>query len=202
MDRAQVEARLADAEQRRREAESSLAEHTERLEKLEEERAELLGRSQLAKQHISDFDAHLTKLHADLAAIELEEARADFEAAVQHRDDAFRKAADVVDALAAAVEELGRARAQVAEAHRVVEHLDPEEQYAVPSEPSTFKDQWQEAEPLVEAELNASLDSRLVEEAVRNPNPLVIEQLPEHLRDLARRRKREMILAAQRARHR
>jgi chromosome segregation ATPase len=202
MDRAEIEARLESAEQRRREAESHLAENAERLERLEEERAELLGRSQLAKQHLRDFDAQLAKLQAELAAIEVEEARAEFEAAVQERDDAFVKAAEAVDGVAAAVEELGRARAHVDEAHRLVTRLDPGEQHAVPPEPSTFEDRWHEAEPLVEAELNARHEVRLVEEAVRDSNPLVIDQLPEHLRDLARRRKRELILAAQRARGR
>jgi hypothetical protein len=72
MDRSEVEAKLAAAEDRRREAEERLAQNLQRLEQLEEERAELLGASAIAKRGLADFDEYREQLHAQLAAIEVD----------------------------------------------------------------------------------------------------------------------------------
>lgn len=191
MNRKEAESKLAVAEARRREAQERIEENAQRLARLEEERVDLLGDSAIAQRGVADFDAYLESIQEELAAIEVDEAHAAFKAAVRERDEALERAAEAVEGLVAAVNRIAAARESVCDTHRRLGTLDPAAPPLVPPEPKIFDEPWQDLAPLVESELDRRLESQIVEAAVQSPNLLVIDQLPEHLRELAWQRKRE-----------
>jgi chromosome segregation ATPase len=202
MERHEVEKRLGTLEARRRDAQERMARSRERLQHLEEERDELLGEAALAQQTLADLEEYEARLQAELARARVEEARGAFAEAVQARDASVGRASEALGALAAALADVEARRRAVTETHRALAALD-EAAPGVPPEPQAFRDQRREAARLVERELDGELrrlEADLVEAAVRSPQPSAIEELPEHLQDVARRRKQA--LTAQPARRR
>jgi chromosome segregation ATPase len=192
-DRKHVETELANSAARQRAAQQQLEAAAERLAQMEEERTELLGQSAIAKQALADFETRQRELEAQLVAIEADEARIGLVEAIAQRDRLVERAADAVQGLVAALADVEEARGKVAEAFSRARALDPSTATALPPEPAIFREGWRALAPVVEAELGRRLEVELVEAAVRSPNMLVIEDLPEHLRELARQRKREQI---------
>jgi hypothetical protein len=201
VDRKEVEGQLVAAETRRREAQARLEQNAERLAQLEDERNRLLGDTAIAKRGVTDFAERVERLRQQLHAVEVDEARIALDAAVRVRDAALARGAEAAESLLAAIEQLTAARTNLAEAHRQLLTIDVTAPKLLPAEPSVYDEQWRALAPLVEVELGVRLDSELVEAAVRNPNPLVVNQLPEHLRELARQRKRDLQRELLRRRH-
>jgi len=194
--RAEVEAKLAEARKRRREAEERLREHEERLEGLEEERELLLGSSALARQALGDLHGYEERLQQELAALQVEEQlREAYAETLRARDNALEQASLAVAAVAAAFEQVDAARADLIEAYRRLRVVAPDAPLALPPEPADFRERWTAIAPLVEQEIGRKLESELIEAAVRSPNYLALEALPEHLRALAMQRRREMTSA-------
>lgn len=185
--RREIEQKLAAAERGRREAEERLRKNADRLAEVEQERAVVLGDSVLAQRAVADFDEHLARLAEELAAVELAEARTVFEQALEVRNQSFVEATKAAGQLVAALASIDEARAAVDEAHRRLRQLD-HEPTPLPPEPSIFEEPWHQLAPLVEAELGRRLESEAVEAVARSMNFLLIEDLPEHLRELARQR--------------
>lgn len=200
MGRNEVEEKIAATEARRREAEEELEEKAARLAELEDERGVLLGEAALAERRAGALHDHLAQLQEELVAVERAEAYAAVDAAVRARDAALARGAEAAHQLSAAIEQIEKARMNLAEAHREVRAKDAGTRMTLPPEPNTFDEHWQALAPLVEAELGIQLESKLVEAAARSSNYLVINHLPEHLRELARQRKRELLRGTQ-ARH-
>ena len=196
MNREEVEGKLAALDLRRREVEKRLEQNAARLEELEQERAALVGNSNLAERAAADYQEHLSRLQAELAAIEAREARDAVRAKVHARDAAIEKGAAIAAQLAAALEQLDAVRTDLREAHQQLRAIDAEAPAVLPPEPTIFDDQWRALAPMVEAELGVRLESELVEAAARSTNFLVIDDLPEHLRELARQRKDDLRRAA------
>jgi hypothetical protein len=195
--REEIAQKLAAAERGRREAEERLRENTERLVEVEHERAAVLGDSALAERALADFDQHLARLAEELAAVEVEEARAAVDQALRRRNDTLDEAANAARQLIAALAAIDEARAEVAEAHRQLRVAD-RQAAPVPPEPSIFDEPWHELAPLVEAELGRRLESEAVEAVARSMNGRLIEDLPEHLRELARQRQQALRLSRKR----
>jgi hypothetical protein len=183
VDRSEVEAKLAAAETGRREAQSKLEQNAERLAQLEDERNRLLGES-------ADLDGYVEELREQLAVVD--EARRALDDAVRARDAALARGAEAAEALLAAIDALTAARTSLNEAHRQLRKVDIETPKALPPEPSLYDEQWRALAPLVEVELGVQLESELVAAAIRNPSPMVLDQLPEHLRELASQQKRDL----------
>jgi len=194
--RAEVEAKLVAAQTRRQEAEERLREHAERLQELEEERESLLGSSALARQALADLEEYEKRLQQELTALRIDELRAAFSESVRARDAALEHASLAVSEVAAAFERVDAARAELAERHRRLREVDPGAPRVVPPEPTDFRERWSAVAPLVEQELGRKLESELVEAAVRSPNVLAFQALPEHLRELAVQRRRDVMHAA------
>lgn len=195
MGRAEAEAKLAAAQTRRREAEDQLRQHEERLEELEDERESLVGATALARQALSDLAEYERRLEQELTALRAEELRAAFSKAVRARDEALNRASIVVAELAESLERVDAARAELTKSQRRLEEAGVAQ--AIPPEPTRFRDRWSAIAPLVEAELGRRLEYELVEAAAQSPNRLAFQSLPEHLRELAIKRRREIIDAAQ-----
>jgi hypothetical protein len=192
MERADVEARLRVAEERRRQAEERLAAQARRLEEIDEERASLLGEAALAERSIADFDAYEEQLRRELHAIAAAEAEDAFRRAIAARDQAVEKAADAVRALVAAVGDLAAARDGALAAHREWLAHDASAPVDVPLEPALFEAAWDAAAETIRAAGDARRQEELVEAAARSFDAGPLNDLPEHLRERARERKRAL----------
>jgi hypothetical protein len=193
MERAEAEAKLAEIAARREQAQEKVTENARLLAALEDQRAELEGQTVLARRAITDYEQYLERLHGELAAIEVEEARSALEAAVAARDRAAEHAAEAARSLRSAHEALQAQRRGVVQAQRDLLALDRSAQVVVPAEEPAYEDAWHELAPLVEDELDVRLDSEIVAAAAKSGNVHEIERLPEHLQVLARERRRELI---------
>ena len=193
MDRKDVEAKLAATEARRRAAEARLQENARRLQRLEEERSALLGDSTIAERSVADFESYQERLRAELAAIEVDEARASLSDAVRARDAALERAARTAAAVVAALDEVEGARTYVTETHHRLRSIDPTASADAPAEPTSFDEHWQIVAPMIERELGRRLESQMVEAAARSRNVTAIDDLPAHLREIARDRRRSLL---------
>jgi chromosome segregation ATPase len=196
MNREEIEGKLVVLDSRRRDAQERLERSAARLEELEQERASLLGDYHLAERAAADYTEHLERMQKELAAVEVSEARDAVRERVDARDAAIEKGAAAAAQLVAAFERLDRARADLRNAHQHLRAIDLEAPKGLPPEPQAFDEQWRGLAPMVEAELRVRLESELVEAAVRSPNTMVMRDLPEHLRELARQRKNDLRQAA------
>jgi hypothetical protein len=199
-DRKTVEQKLASTEARRRDAQAQLEQNAARLAELDEERSVTLGKAKLAEQRAADLEDYLERLRQELAAVEAAEAQQAAQEAVRAREAAVTNAAEAAAQLVVAIERIRSARAKAREAHQRLRALDSRAAKALPPETGEFDEQWRALAPMVEAELNVRLESELVEAAARSSNHLVLESLPEHLRDLAEKRRRDRIDSLRRAR--
>ena len=190
-----VEEKLSILEVRRREAEASLQESVDRLATLEDELAATLGKRKLAERQAADIDEYMERLHRELAAAKVAEARDAVKEAVRVRDVANAEASDAAAELGSAIERIASARDALQEAHKRLRNLDRQAPRTLPPEPCDFDERWRTLAPKVEAELGVRLETELVEAAARSNNYLMVEQLPEHLQELARQRKRDLIAA-------
>jgi hypothetical protein len=200
IDRKSVEEKLASTEARRRDAQAQLEQNAARLAELEEERAATLGKAKLAEQRAADLEVYLERLRQELAAVEVTEAQQAAQDALRARDAAITNAAEAAAQLVIAIEGIRSARANAREAHRRLRALDSRAPKALPPEKGEFDEQWRGLAPMVEAELNVRLESELVEAAARSSNHLIRESLPEHLRELAEKRRRDHLDSRKRAR--
>lgn len=196
MDRREVESKLVNADARRREARERLEQNAARLAELDDERAALVGESRLAERAAADYEEHLTRLRAELAAVEVSEARAAVRGAIEARDARIAEAAAAVSEVLAALERTSSARAELQKAHHHLRTIDADAPKVLPPEPTVFDDRWQRLAPLIEAELGVRLESELLDAAARSANPRAIDDLPEHLRELARQRRNDLHRAA------
>jgi chromosome segregation ATPase len=190
--RTELEEKLAAAETRRREAEERLREHDERLHELEEERESLLGFSALARQALADLDEYQQRLQHELAELRVAELRQAFADAVRARDDALETAAAAVSGVAAALQRVDAARAELAACHRRLGQAAHGPPPRIPPEAAELRDRWSSIAPRLEEELGRQLDYEMVEAAARSQNRLAFEALPEHLRELAKQRRRDI----------
>ncbi len=193
MDRHEIEKKLAAAEARREEAARRLADNEERLAALEEERVSLLGSAEIARRGISDFEEHLERLNEKLAVLGIDEARADLTAAVEVRDHAVRQAADMLDASLNALQRLDQTRAALADAHARLHALDPGARDVLPPEPDTLDGKWTELAFVVREKLEGELEVDLIDAAAHSATLHAIDQLPEHLRELALKRRHDLM---------
>jgi chromosome segregation ATPase len=193
LDPREVEEKLSILEVRRREAEASLQESADRLAALEDELATTLGKRKLAERQAADIDEYMERLHRELAAAKVADARDAVKEAVRVRDVAIEEASEAAAELGSAIERIASARDALQEAHKRLRNLDRQAPRTPPPEPCDFDERWRTLAPKVEAELGARLETELVEAAARSHNYLMVEQLPEHLQELARQRKRDLI---------
>ena len=192
MNRDQVEESIRAVADRRAETEEQLRESERRLAEVENEHQELEGAVKLARRALADLDAHAAQLNEELRAVAVDEARAAVAEAVRARETAAEEAAQAARELRAAFDRLQQAREGVESAQTALRDLGIRRE-AVELEQTSFEEEWQSLAPLVEAELNTRLQLQIVAAAAASTNPLDIEALPEHLRVLARERRRELL---------
>jgi hypothetical protein len=159
------------------------------LAQLEEQRAETADRLELAQRQIADLGRQVERRQA-----ELEEARQQalldaFVEAVARRDAAVLEATTRLDAAMEALALLQRRRQEAADA---LGNVPPRFDAALPDEPGELEEAWSRLVAVVRADLEYKLEDDLVEAAARSPGGRAIQDLPAHLRELARERRREL----------
>jgi hypothetical protein len=200
MAQSEIEQKLRAAEDRIRSAKARLAESTARLAKAEEElltveerRDKLTGEAVINRRAIADFQRVLEQSHQELSALHMDLARQTFDKAVEARDLALREAASALEWITKVFEELDSRRAALEQAGRELQALDSEATFSIPPEPDLLDAAWEGVIPLLRARLDERLEIDLVEAASVSLRANAIEELPEHLRELARQRRTERI---------
>lgn len=193
----EIEQRLSAAEDRIRIAEARLADATARLGKaedelltLEERRDRLAGEAAISRRAIADFERLLEQSRQELSVLQIEHrARQALGEAVAARDLALREAASALQRVSTVFEELDSRRAAVEQAARELRAVDSEASFSIPPEPGLLDAAWEGLLPLVRDRLDERLEADLVEAASASLRPNAIDELPEHLRELARQRR-------------
>jgi len=192
VERSEIEAKLAAVTERQALTSQRLRVLADRLAAMEEEHEALLGETALAKQEAADSQEYIERLQEELAAAtRIEEAQAAFQQAIADRDAALEQASMAVAQVAEALENVERSRETVVEAHSRLRVLTVAPN--LPPEPADFRERWVAVAPLVGQELGRRLEYEIVETAARSRNYLILESLPEHLREVARQRQREYL---------
>jgi hypothetical protein len=112
---------------------------------------------------------------------------------VEARDLAVREAASALEWIRKVFEELDSRRAALEQAGREIRALDSEAAVSIPPEPDLLDAAWEAVIPLLRERLDKRLEADLVEAASASLRPNAIDELPEHLRELARQRRSERI---------
>lgn len=193
-----VEQQMRIAEQRIREATARLAEATTQLEQSEEQLVEveqqrhtLVGEAAVNRHAIAEFQKLLEKSRQELASLHVQEAVQTLDKAVKARDLAVREATSALSWIKTALQQLDERRAAVEQAENELRAVDPEARISVVSETELLDAAWDAVIPLLRARLEERLEFDMVEAAVASQRATAIDELPHHLRELARQRRNQ-----------
>ena len=189
-DTKELQAAIEAVEEQLSDARAQLEESQATIERLNEARVEAEGRFAITSRAVSDFEQRLAEQRQALVKATKEAAAASYERAVRERDAAVEQSIAAVRTLIAALEAVEAARNAVKEAATEARRVRAVVPNAPPVEPSATADEWARLHELVGAHSQARLDEELLAAAVQSDNPLVIKDLPPHLREAARARVR------------
>jgi chromosome segregation ATPase len=172
------------------EAHARAAHQEGQLSELDERRAEAADRLQLALRQAEEFRAELERKEAQLEEARRQAAIAEVEEAVRRRDEtaihvaaAITQVVDGLEALDGRREELAQAQSELASTGHRVE---------TPDEPPSFEEAIERLVTVVRAMLDEALEDELLEAAARSSRPRAIDELPPHLQEAARTRRRQL----------
>lgn len=169
-------------------AEARSAEET--LERLKQSQSETAGRLTLAARAEADLKQRLVEVRTALRDAAREAAEEAFRERVAVRDAAAKEAATAINRAIAKLENLEVAREAVEQAAEEVGHAGGRVAPPVPDEPASFPEQWSRLEQLVRENVQWRLEEDLIEAAASSAMGHAIEDLPIHLQQLARERRR------------
>ena len=178
-----VQDQLADARDQLEESQAT-------IERLNAARVEAEGRFAITRRAVSDFEERLAEQQKALIQATKDAALGEYERAVRERDAAIEQAMAAVRTLIAALEAVEAARKTVSIAAQEARRARAIVPNVPPPESSVSADEWTRLHELVGAHSQARLDEELLAAAVQSNNPLVIKDLPPHLREAARARVR------------
>ena len=196
-----AEDRIREATARLAEATSRLAQAEAQLSEVEEQRRTIAGETAISRRAISDFEKLLEESRRELAALHVREARQTLDEAVEARDLAVREAASALEWIKTALQQLDERRAAAAQAEKELRAIDPEASITIPLEPELLDPAWDAVIPLVRARLEERLETDLVEAAAASQRANAIDELPQHLRELARQRRNQRMREALERKH-
>jgi len=159
MKREEVERKLELAETSLRQAAARLEATQQQLAEIEDQRAQILGESEIARRAMADFERLSEQSRNELAAIELEDARVALAEAVQARDQIVANAAAALDTAVGLLGEIDEHRNAVVQAHQRVRSLDQAAGQAAPEEPDVLHEPWERMASVVKTGLDEQLES-------------------------------------------
>lgn len=169
-------------------AEARSAEET--LARLKQSQSETAGRLTLASRAEADLKLRLAEVQTALQDAAREAAERAFREAVAVRDANAKEAATAISRAIAKLENLDAARAVVLQAAEEVTQAGVRVTPTEPDEPAAFAEQWTRLEQLVREHVQWRLEEDLIEAAAASAMGHAIEDLPIHLQQLARERRR------------
>jgi chromosome segregation ATPase len=172
------------------EARARADQHQGTLSELDERRAETADRLELSLRQVEEFRAELERKE-----IELEEAReraaiAEIEEAAGHRDEAARKVAAAITTVIEGLDELDGLRDELERLRST--HESAGIFVGVEAEPGELGEAIERLVTVVRGLLDETLEDELLEAAARSSRPRAIEELPVHLQEAARARRRRL----------
>jgi hypothetical protein len=167
------------------------------LTELEQRQQEALTKANLARQAALEYEERLTELQATLEQARLDAASMAFDDALAGRDEVARLAVDSIGRALISLEQLDESRARLAALHE--ELATQGVKVTVGNDPKEFVEAWQALVARVRRTIQEKLEDEMVDAAVYSSLTRAIDELPVHLQELARqRRKRAQQQAAAR----
>jgi hypothetical protein len=170
------------------------------LAALEAQLTEQRDRLTLARRLIADQEKQIEQKRAELEEAVAEDACESFEEAMQERDSA---AASLAEAAELVLERLVRldqsqeaarvAWATVQAAGAAGRRWDPQTPPEITAEPEVMREPWDRLRHEIRNRIHEQFEDELVDAASRSPLGSAINDLPLHLRDLARQRRHAII---------
>lgn len=182
----QVEALRQDLTQAHEQADR----HEGALSALDQQRSEAVDRLKLALRQVEDFRSELERKEAELAEARREAALAEAQSAIDRRDTAAQDATAAIGALTDALQRLTTEREEVE--HRRADLADSGVSIDVPPEPPELDEAMGRLTRFVRGLLDEQLEDEILEAAARSTRAQAIEDLPPHLQEAARNRRREL----------
>jgi hypothetical protein len=193
MNRDEVEQQLASATEQRQHALTRLQAAEAKADELAEQQNAIRGEVSIAQRAVAEFTDHIARLEQAVAELRIDEAREAVAAAVRVRDDTAAEAAETVDAALTLLDQLEEHRHAVADAAKRLRTVTPTPGPAPPTEPSVLDEPLQRLEAFVRARSDQALLNDVVDAAATSPLGRGIPDLPEHLQELARQRRKRYI---------
>lgn len=168
------------------------------LTDLEKRQQEALTKANLARQAGRQYEERLSELLSTLEKARLEAATSAFDDAVAERDELARFAVEAIGKTLIGIEQLDESRARLAAMQDDLATRGVK--VTIGDDPQEFLEAWETLVTCVRETLQERLEDEMVEAAVYSSLSRAIEELPVHLQELARqRRKRAQQQAAARA---
>jgi chromosome segregation ATPase len=168
------------------------------LTDLEKRQQEALTKANLARQAGRQYEERLSELLSTLEKARLEAATSAFDDAVAERDELARFAVEAIGKTLIGIEQLDESRARLAAMQDDLATRGVK--VTIGDDPQEFLEAWETLVTRVRETLQERLEDEMVEAAVYSSLSRAIEELPVHLQELARqRRKRAQQQAAARA---
>ncbi len=166
----QLEQKLATLHARAEEEESTFSE-------LKGQVHELSGKLVLTSREVADLEELLVEKRAELA-------KAEYDDALQAREEAAARLAEAISQVLAERDVYNRTQQAVAALQGGPDARDAQ------AEPEIATESWERLVNAVGQRINDHYEDELVEAASRSLNPVAIQELPVHLREAARERTR------------
>jgi hypothetical protein len=168
------------------------------LTDLEKRQQEALTKANLARQAGRQYEERLGELLSTLEKARLEAATSAFDDALAERDELARLAVEAIGKTLIGIEQLDESRARLAAMQDDLATRGVK--VTIGDEPQAFVEAWQTLVTRVRETLHERLEDEMVDAAVYSSLSRAIDELPVHLQELARqRRKRAQQQAAARA---
>jgi chromosome segregation ATPase len=162
----------------------------ETLERLKQSQSETAGRLTLASRAEADLRQRLAEVRRAIRDAAREAAEQAFRQTVAVRDATANEAANAINRAIGSLENLDAAREAVQRAADEVIQAGTRNAPPLPDEPGSFAEQWSRLEQLVREHVQWRLEEDLIEAAAGSTMGRAIDDLPVHLQQLARERRR------------
>ena len=166
------------------------SQHEGMLSELDERRAETADRLEIALHPVDEFRVELERQAAELEEARREADLAEIEEAAERRDEAARKVAAALTTVIEGLDELDGLRDDLARVRST--HASDGHVVDVAGEPAEFGEAIERLVSLVRGMLDETLEDELLEAAARSSRPRAIDDLPPHLQEAARLRRRQL----------
>lgn len=161
---------------------------------LEAQLSELNDRLAGRQERLSEYDARIAEKQAELAAAKRDEAAEAYNETFRAREEAAARVAQAATNALAELEAYDQATRTLQELIDTMRSA-PGGGFAAPDleEPEVLREPWESLVAAVKLRIDETFESELVEAAARSAMGKGIEDLPEHLRELAYLRRRARI---------